>query len=436
MISRYRALFSIPGFSRLLASSVLGRMPSGMFSLAILLFVRQQTSSFLVAGLAVGAFTLVGALMSPAQGFVVDRIGQTRVLLPAAICQGSLLIAFLFVVRSGPPAILTVALAALSGAALPPISGCIRALWPAVASDAQTLEAAYALDAITQEVIYTLGPLLVGTVAVLLSPSAALALCALVTVGGTLLFAASPLSRQWQGGVQERTRGGALGSAGIRIVLVSAILGGLIVGAAEVGLPALAIHVGSHGSAGMMLALFSIGSMLGGLLYASRSWTASVASRYAVVLTFAGLAMAPLAAADSLVAGILLSAIAGLGVAPMLSCQFSLVGALAPAGSTTEAFTWHRAATVGGIAAGTALGGALVEAAGVSTAFALGCGGAALAALLALLGRRRIEPQPAETSPAKTSLVQTLPSETLPPAAHEGREVLSSGARPGAALQQ
>lgn len=407
-----------------------------MFSLAILLFVRQQTSSFLVAGLAVGAFTLVGALMSPVQGFVVDRIGQARVLIPAAICQGSLLIGFLFVVRAGPPAILIVALAALSGAALPPISGCIRALWPAVASDQQTLEAAYALDAITQEVIYTLGPLLVGTVAVLLSPSAALVLCALITLGGTLLFAASPLSRAWQGGMQPRARGGALGSAGIRIVLVSAVLGGLIVGAAEVGLPALAIHVGSRGSAGIMLALFSIGSMLGGLLYASRGWSASVASRYAVVLMFAGLAMAPLAAADSLAAGILLSAIAGLGVAPMLSCQFSLVGALAPAGSTTEAFTWHRAATVGGIAAGTALGGALVEAAGVNTAFALGCGGAALAALLALLGRRRIESQPAETSPAKTSLVETAPAETPPPAAHQGREVLTSGTRSSAALQQ
>ena len=77
----------------------------------------------------------------------------------------------------------------------------------------------------------------------------------------------------------------------------------------------------------------------------------------------------------------------------MLSCQFSLVGALAPPGATTEAFTWHRAATVGGIAGGSALGGVLIGVAGgVSAAFALGCTGAALAVVLAVLGRRSIEP--------------------------------------------
>lgn len=378
-------------------------MPSGMFSLAILLYVRSETRSFLLAGLAVGAFTLVGALVSPLLGFAVDRVGQTRVLLPAALCQGGMLIAFLFVVKQHPPAVAIIALAALAGAALPPISGCIRALWPEVARDGESLEAAYALDAITQEVIYTLGPLLVGTVAVLLSPSASLALCAVVAVLGTLVFAASPLSRRWQGGQLARSRGGALASVGIRVVLLSAVLGGFVVGAAEVGLPALAIHVGSRGSAGVMLALFSIGSMVGGLLYAARSWHTPVSSRYAPLLIGAGLVMAPLIFADSLPAGVMLSAVAGLGVAPMLSSQFSLVGALAPAGSTTEAFTWHRAATVGGIAAGTALGGALVQGLGVSAAFLLGCTGAVLAAVLVLLAGQLIEPAAIASQPPSGS---------------------------------
>ena len=68
MIARYRALFSTPGVGRLLVSSVVGRLPSGMFSLAILLFVHGSTGSFLVAGLAVGAFSLAGAADRPAAG--------------------------------------------------------------------------------------------------------------------------------------------------------------------------------------------------------------------------------------------------------------------------------------------------------------------------------------------------------------------------------
>jgi MFS family permease len=363
-----------------------------MFSLAILLFVREQTGSFLAAGFAVGAFTLAGALMSPVQGAAVDRLGQSRVLVAAAIGQGALLMAFVLVVRGGAPVAAIVAVAALAGVILPPISGCIRALWPEVAPDAEALDAAYALDAITQEVIYTLGPLLVGVVAVLLSPTASMLLCMAIAVTGTLFFAASALSRRWRGGLHERSRGGALASSGLRTLLGSAVFGGMVVGAAEVGLPALAVHVGSRGSAGVLLALFSMGSMLGGLVYAARSWGLSMGPRYTAILLGVEISMAPLVAVHSLPAGLLFSAVAGLGVAPMLSCQFSLVGALAPVGATTEAFTWHRAATVGGIAGGSALGGALVDAAGASAAFALGCTGATLAAVLAVLGRRRIEP--------------------------------------------
>jgi predicted MFS family arabinose efflux permease len=330
--------------------------------------------------------------MSPVQGATVDRLGQSRVLVPAAIGQGALLTAFVFVVREGVPVAAIVAVAALAGAILPPISGCIRALWPEVAPDAEALETAYTLDAITQEIVYTLGPLFVGVVATLLSPTASVLLCIAITVMGTLFFAASELSRRWRGGLQKRSRGGALASSGLRTLLVSAVFGGAVVGAAEVGLPALAVHLGARGSAGVLLALFSLGSMIGGLIYAARSFRLSVGSRYTAILLGVEISVAPLVLVNSLPAGLLFSVIAGLGVAPMLSCQFSLVGSLAPMGTTTEAFTWHRAATVGGIAGGSALGGALVDAAGVSAAFALGCTGAALAAVLAVLGRGRIEP--------------------------------------------
>jgi len=162
VVARYRVLFCVPGFTRLLVSSVLGRMPSGMFSLAILLFVHEQTGSFLAAGLTVGAFTLAGAAMSPVAGALVDRLGQTRLLLPCALGQATLLVALVLAARAGVPVAAIVMVATLAGALLPPISGCIRALWAIVAPDAATLELAYALDAVTQEVIYTLGPLLVG----------------------------------------------------------------------------------------------------------------------------------------------------------------------------------------------------------------------------------------------------------------------------------
>ena len=424
MIARYRALFSTPGVSRLLVSSVVGRLPSGMFSLAILLFVRASTGSFLVAGLAVGGFSLAGAAIGPLLGAQVDRHGQTRVLLGAALAQAGLLVALVLVgvqTPAHPPVVAIVALAALAGGALPPIGGCVRALWSEVA-DGEELQTAYALDATTQETIWTLGPLLVGLTAGFLSTAAAVLLCAALTVCGTLYFASSTLSRGWRAVLGERKQGSALSaSPNLRMLLYTVVLAGVVIGAVEVGLPALAVQQGARWSSGPLLALFSLGSMIGGLAYSARSWALEIARRYSVILAAMAIAVAPLIAVHALAPVFALSVLAGLCLAPMISCQFSLVGALAPEGTVTEAFTWHRAATVAGMAAGSALGGSLIDARGPGGAFALGCVGVAAAAALAVGGRRRITPVAALTTIASGS--QGL----APPAIAEGLALAETG---------
>jgi MFS family permease len=413
MIARYRALFSTPGVSRLLISSVVGRLPSGMFSLAILLFVHSTTDSFLAAGVAVGAFSLAGALIGPLLGAQVDRHGQTRVLLGAALAQAGLLVALVLVGVENPAHPLvaaTVALAALAGGALPPIGGCVRALWSEVAHG-EELQTAYALDATTQETIWTLGPLLVGLTAGFVSPAAAVLLCAALTVAGALYFATSKLSRGWRADRRERTRGSALGaSPNLRMLLYTVVLAGVVIGAVEVGLPALSVQQGARWSSGPLLALFSLGSMIGGLIYSARSWALEIGRRYSAILMAMAIAVAPLIVVHALVPVFALSVLAGLCLAPMISCQFSLVGALAPEGTVTEAFTWHRAATVAGMAGGSALGGSLIDAHGPSGAFALGCVGVAAAAGLAVVGRRRITPVAAGTT-AEAPVASAAPAE-------------------------
>jgi MFS family permease len=404
VIARYRTLFSVPGFTRLLVGSILGRLPSGMFSLAILLFVHGRTGSFLAAGLTVGSFALAGAAVGPALGALVDRAGQTRVLAISACTQAAMLALLVALVRpdghahTRAPLALIVALGALAGAVAPPIAGCVRALWSQVVGEGETLQTAYALDATAQELIWTLGPLLVGSLAALVSPAAAVLACAAITLCGTAYFAASKLSSGWQAHTGERTRRGALSSPGLRVLLATVALSGVVIGAVEVGLPALAVAHRARWSAGPLLALFSLGSMAGGLLYSAARWRRPIGLRYvALLLAMAG-CVAPLIAAHALAAAYPLAVLAGLGVAPMLSCQFSLTGALAPADAATEAFTWHRGATIAGMAAGSTLGGSLIGAHGASGAFALGCAGVALAGGLAALWRGRIDPR--EGSPA------------------------------------
>lgn len=408
MIGRYRALFSVPGFGRLLFSSVLGRLPSGMFSLAILLFVHARTGSFLAAGVAVGAFALAGAATGPPLGALVDRIGQRPVLLATAAGQAALLGALVAVGDLGSPTSAIVALAAVCGSLQPPIAGCVRALWSTLAVDEQALETAYALDATAQEVIWTLGPLLVGMTAALVSPTAAVLACAAVTLGGTVFFATSQLSSGWRPAPREGSHG-ALGSSGLRALLGTVLFAGVVIGAVEVGLPALAVDASSRWAAGPLLALFSLGSMAGGLAYSARSWSMPMGLRYRTMLAGMAIVVAPLIAVHSLGAAFALSVLAGLGIAPMLSSQFSLVGALATPGTSTEAFAWHRAATIAGMAAGSALGGSLIGARGAQGAFALGCLCVVLAWALATLWRWRLDPDaaPAEELALATQAART-----------------------------
>jgi MFS family permease len=437
MIARYRALFSTPGVGRLLVSSVVGRLPSGMFSLAILLFVHGTTDSFLAAGIAVGAFSLAGAAIGPLLGAQVDRHGQTRVLLGAALAQAGLLVGLVLVTQAGAPVAATVVLAGLAGGALPPIGGCVRALWSEVAHG-EELQTAYALDATTQETIWTLGPLLVGLTAGFVSSAAAVLLCAALTVAGALYFATSKLSRGWRADRRARTRGSALGaSPSLRMLLYTVVLAGVVIGAVEVGLPALAVGQGARWSSGPLLALFSLGSMIGGLIYSARSWALEIGRRYSAILTAMAIAVAPLIVVHALAPAFVLSVLAGLCLAPMISCQFSLVGALALEGTVTEAFTWHRAATVAGMAGGSALGGSLIDTHGPGGAFALGCVGVAAAAALAVVGRRSITPAavPGTTAvasvavdPAELDSVEQLGA--LTPATEAATPITPAGAVP------
>jgi MFS family permease len=360
-----------------------------MCSLAVLLFVRGQSGSFLIAGLALGGFTLTGAAVAPLQGVLIDRLGQVRVLVPCAAGQGALLIV-LVALGGGASSALVIALAAGAGALTPPVSACVRVLWPEVAGDTGTREAAYALDAITQEIIWVLGPLLVASVIALASAAVAVLMGAAITMLGTALFAGCSLPRRWRGpGGEHGIRTGALSSPDLRALLGSVAAMGMTIGAIEVGLPALATHLGSHGFSGVLLALWSIGSMAGGVLYGARSWQLQVDVRYVRLLAAIAILTAPLALADSLAWGMGLSLLAGLALAPMFSCQYTLVSRLAPKGAAAEAFTWQTAAVVAGIAAGSACSGALVDIGGAYLPFVLGCCAAMVGCLLAALEGRR-----------------------------------------------
>jgi MFS family permease len=390
MIGRYRALAAVPGFSRLLISAVAGRMPLGMASLSILLTLRASTHSFATAGLAVGGFAVTQAAMSPLTGGLIDRFGMRRVLLPCAVAQASVLIALVAASDAHAAAPALVALAAAAGGSMPPVSACARMLWPRITPDRATRDSAYALDSIAQEVVWTTGPLVVGLIAGLASPRLAVLTTGAVSLIGTTLFATAPATRR----VQSSRGGGALRSViqsrPLQILFTIDLLLGLQLGVVEVGLPALAIREGSHGAAGILLSLWSIGSLAGGLLYGGRHWRSSSERQLAMLLLGSAAVTLPLAVAWDLPSAFVMAGIAGVCGAPLFSRLYSLVGDHAPVSATGTAFSWNTAALVAGVAGGSALAGVSVSALGVHAPFLLSAAFGVLAAGMTVAAGTRL----------------------------------------------
>jgi len=385
MVSQYRSVLSVPGAARLFATALLARLPQGMAPLAVLLLVRGATHSYAAAGLAVGASAFATAGCAPLLGRLVDRFGRRRVLGPLALTQAVMYALLVVVAEVHAGALALIGLAALVGALLPPVAPVVRVVLREVFGGSAARETAYSLDAVTQEVLWISGSLVVAVLIVVASPHVAVALLGAVCLTGTTLFLRSPLVRSSVATPTAPTeRTSALASPELRALLGPIALTGTGLGAIEVGLPALALHAGSRPASGLLLALWSLGSMAGGLWYGSRTWRSPLTRRYRMLLGLAVLSTLPLVAARSIGAGVVCSLVAGVTIAPVFTCQYALVGRSVRAGSETEAFTWVSAALIGGLAVGSAIGGAVIAPAGVSAPFVISCLATMSAALLAV----------------------------------------------------
>jgi MFS family permease len=393
----YPLLLQPPGARRLVVAALLGRIPIGVFSFAIVLVVRQQTGSFAQAGAATAAFAIGAGLVAPLQGRLVDRLGQPRVLVPSALLNAAALGGLVAAAGAGLPTWFLAALAALGGASLPPLSACMRSQWASLfAEDPNARETAYSLESVVNELVFILGPALTTMLVALSSPAGALLTAVALSLLGTLGFASAGLSRSWRGEIGPRTAAGALGAPGMRTLVMAIVPTGVAFGALEVAMPAFAAEHGQRPAlAGLLLSAMAIGSVLGGLWYGGRRWTRPVVVRFLTLEAAFSAGLVPLLLMpDSILAMALLMGFAGLALAPSAAAGFLLIDHIAPPGTATEAYTWAVTANVTGAALGAALSGVIVQHSDIRWALALAVAGPALGTVIAV-ARRATFAQPA-----------------------------------------
>lgn len=383
----YLDILRAPHAARLLAGTLVGRLPNGVGPIALTLFVRDQGGSYTLAGGLIAAYGVATAVGQPLLGRAVDLKGQPRVQLPAAVLSalGMVLLAFTGIGNLA----LAYAAVVLAGLFTPPLEGGLRALWPSVLGREDRVHRAYALDAVAQEVMFTVGPLLLTLLVSLWSPAAALLVINVLGVLGALAVVLSEPSRTWRSAPREAHWLGALRSPGLLALLGSFFFVGLALGSITVAAVSYADDLDRPSVYGWLMAALGLGALLGGVAYGARTWSGAPEKRLRVLVLLLALCYLPLTLTPGPVAMTGLSVLSGVFLAPVLACAFIVVDRHAPAGTVTEAFSWLVTTFGVGSALGSAVAGPAVELAGTVTGFAVaGAGG--LIALLVLLATGRV----------------------------------------------
>jgi MFS family permease len=371
-----RDVLRTPGARSLFLASCVARLPMGALGLLLVLHTQHITGSYAKGGLASGAYAIALGLSNPLLARVVDRRGQTAILRIGAPLAAAAIIV-LATLPSGAPLVAILAAAAAAGACQPPVGACMRALWPVLLDSPDRRHAAYSMEGALLEVVYICGPLVIVAGIGAWSTSIAMAACATFLLVGDLAFAAHPVSRAWRPNARvERDLTGALRGPGVRVLVAVFLLCGLSVGAVEVAVPAALDTTGHRELTGVLLGLWGVGSMLAGFAIGHFGAANDPPRRLAIMLLAWGGAHALIGVSGEPAALALTLLVAGATIAPTFVSANGMLDDLAPAGTLTEAFTWTSTGIAVGIAAGSAIAGALVEAAspGVATAL-LGAGG-------------------------------------------------------------
>jgi predicted MFS family arabinose efflux permease len=375
-----------PGALRFSAAGFLARMQMSMVGLGAVMLLSAERGSFAVAGTVSAIYALSAAVIGPQVSRLIDSLGQSRVVPIQLAVHVPAVLAMIAIALFTPLTWPIYGLALIAGAAQPIMGPLVRARWSAQLHGSPLLRTAFAWESLVDEAVFIIGPPVATVIALQVNSSSALVLATVMLVVGTVLLLTQRSTEPKPTGRHTAARGrSAILLPGVAAISAVFMMLGGVFGSFEVTTVAFTKAAGVPQAAGVVLALYAVGSLLAGLIFGALSLRASLLRQFMVAVGVLALVTSSLPFLTQVWQIAIGLFVAGVACSPVLISGMSLIEQIVPGGRLTESMSWATSGVAVGIALASPFAGVIIDDFGAHTAY-LVTSGCAVGALVVAVG--------------------------------------------------
>ncbi|ABR62595.1 MFS transporter [Sinorhizobium medicae] len=390
MSNPYGEIFRAPGAKGFSAAGFFARLPIAMAPIGIVAMVSQTHGEYWLAGAVSATFALTNALVAPQISRLVDRVGQTAVVVPTTIVSVAAFLA-LIIAANRDWAAWTLFVLAFLAAAMPSMPALVRARWTEIFRNRPELNTAFAFESSADELVYISGASLSVGLAVALFPEAGMLTSTIFLALGTAAFI---LQRSTEPKVHpieaSASQASAIRQRPVQIITLALIFVGSIFATAEVSVVAITKELGQPQAASLVIGVYAVGSFLVGLALGALNPTMPLQRQLLIAVSVIAITSLPLLVADTVPFLAFAVFVSGIAISPTFITAFGLIERRVPESMLTEGVTWVMTGIGIGMALGAFVSGWVVDNYGAQKGFWVSVAAGAATVVTVAAGQRSL----------------------------------------------
>jgi MFS family permease len=391
MANPYAAIFRAPGAKGFASAAFFARLPIAMAPIGIVAMLSQTHGEYWLAGAVSATFALSNALAAPQISRLIDRVGQSAVVIPTTILSVLAFAVLIAAANQDWPA-WTLFVSSFLAAFMPSIPALVRARWTELFRDRPELGTAFAFESAADELVYIAGASLSVGLAVALFPEAGMVASTLLLAFGTAAFilqrATEPKLRHVAGAAAP---GSAIRLRAVQIITLALIFVGATFATAEVTVVAITEALGQPNAASLVIGVYAAGSFVVGLILGAIRVSLPLHRQLLVAVGVIAVTALPLLVADTVPLLAIAVFVSGVAISPTFITAFGLIERRVPETVLTEGVTWVMTGIGIGMALGSFASGWVVDNFGAQNGFWVSVAAGAAAFVTIALGQATLD---------------------------------------------